>query len=570
VDEVPLPALADIKQDAAISVPREVDLDVRPPVAVSLGPVLHGAAMPHPDPRDPLTTVAGSMKRFAIRPPKPDVQWLEELGEFVRDWLPKNLVPLDPATDVSVESWLLKTTYPRWRRDELLVKWYKVASIWEKRYHGVKSFMKLETYLEWKYARGINSRTDEFKCAVGPIFKAIEEKLYQHPSFIKHVPVADRPRYITEMLYREYGTYLASDYTAFEALFTKEVMEKVEFQLYEYMTSKLPGGPEFMRLVREVLGGLNWCEFRDFFVSLFGTRMSGEMCTSLGNGFANLMFMLFMLKKFGCTDVAGVVEGDDGLFVCRGTPPTGKDFEKLGLIIKLETYSSLAEASFCGMVFDPEDKLTVMDPREVLSAFGWASGNYARSNAKTLKTLLRCKSLSLAHQYPGCPVISALAQYGLRVTRDVKRIHLYRVMNSGKAMSGWERDQLLDALRDEARIKYVVPPMNTRLLVERLYGITVEMQYYFENLLDSKNDLLPIKDDLMLALCPQSWKDYWATYVGNAEDERRPHINAPQKCIILPCRRIGDWLVARDATPRNLPPVPGRLCDLTARAVLAR
>jgi hypothetical protein len=537
-------------------------------VETSLGPVLLGAAMPHPDPHDPLTTLTGVCKRFAIRPPEPNVQLLDELGSFVDEWLRKNLVPLDPATDVTVETWLSRTNYPKWRREELLTKWYKMATAWEKRYWAVKSFMKLETYLEWKYARAINSRTDEFKCSVGPIFKAIEEALYKHPAFIKHVPVAERPRYITEMLYRESGVYLQSDYTAFEALFSKEVMEKVEFKLYEYMTSKLPGGPEFMRLVRTVLGGLNWCEFRDFIVTVVGTRMSGEMCTSLGNGFANLMFMLFMLHKKGCTDVAGVVEGDDGLFVCRGTPPTGKDFEDLGLIIKLETYSNLAEASFCGMVFDPEDKLTVMDPREVLASFGWASGRYARSGKKTLSALLRCKALSLAHQYPGCPVITALSRYGLRVTRHVKRVQMYRVLNSRKAMSGWERDQLMDALRDEARIEHIEPPVNTRLLVERLYGITVEQQYYLEKLLDSKQDLNPINDDLLVSGCPQSWKDYWATYVGEAQDERRPGLSVAQHVVHLPCRRVGNWFVADDYSGPELRKISGRFADLSRRVAL--
>lgn len=556
-----------MKQDAAISLPKVFDPDVRPPVATSCGPILYGAAMPHPDLHDPLTMMAGVIKRFAIRPPKPRVQLLGRLGRFVDKWLRENLVPLDPATDLSVEAWLEQTSYPEWRKKELREKWARVGSIWEKRYHGVKGFPKDETYVEMKHVRGINSRTDEFKVAVGPMFKAIENILYKHRSFIKHVPVADRPRYIIDLLYREYGTYLQTDYTAFEALFTKEIMEAVEFRLYRYMTSRLPGGAEFMRLITEVLGGLNWCQYRDFWVSLYGTRMSGEMCTSLGNGFANLMFMLFMLELKGASDVEGVVEGDDGLFVARGPTPTKVDFEQLGLIIKLETYQNLAEASFCGMVFDLQDQLVVVDPREVVASFGWASGRYSHSGRKTLDALLRCKALSLLHQYPGCPVVAALGRYGLRVTRHIKTIQMYRILNSRKAFSGWERDQLLAALRDEKRVKSVTPPNNTRLLVERLYGVTLEMQSYIENLLDAKNDFEPIRDDLFAQICPPSWRQYWGTYVGDAPDARRPGIHPPSHRIVLPCKLVGRWLVPHDFTG-----VVGRVLtrpmDLTSRYVL--
>jgi hypothetical protein len=561
-----MPALAPMKSDAAISIPRDRDLDVRPPVATNLGPILFGAAMPHPDPQDPLTMVAGAIKRFATAPPPPNVHMVGRLRQFVNKWLKKNLTPLDPSTDLSIEAWLTKTNYPAWRKQELREKWDKVGSAWEKRWHGVKSFMKDETYETYKHARGINSRTDEFKVAVGPMFKAIEEELFKHRSFIKHVPVAKRAKYITEMLYREGGFYMQTDYTSFEALLVPLLMEATEFQLYEYMTAKIPGGPEFMRLIREVLGGLNWCEYRDFFVVLRGTRMSGEMCTSSGNGFDNLMFELFVLEEVrGCSDVAAVVEGDDGLGAANGTPPTSDDFLQLGLNVKLVIYYNLAEAGFCGMVFDPMDQLVVTDPREVLASFGWSSGRYARSNAKTLRVLLRCKALSLAHQYPGCPVICELAQYGLRVTRDVKNIHMYRVLNSRKAMSGWERDQLLNALKDESKIQFIRPPINTRLLVEKLYNLPIEYQLLIESQLRIKDDLGPIKTELLTDISPPSWRHYWQFYVGYADDERRPALNVSKFQLSLPCWRKGKWLVAPGFKGR-LPRLTSRVTNITYRA----
>jgi len=564
-----------MKREAAISLPLVVDLSVRPPVATDLGIALEGAAMPHPDPKDPLTTIAGVVKRFAIRPPAPDVQLLDELGAFVDKWLVDNLTPLEPHADTSFEAWIEKTNYPLWRKGELRAKWEVMDHTWEN-YNGVvlrdwttvKSFMKDETYDTWKYARAINSRTDEFKSLVGPIFRLIEEKLYEHPSFVKHIPVAERPQYIYDLLYREAGTYYVSDYTAFESLFVRPLMEKVEFRLYEYMTKALPCGRAFMDVVVRVLGGLNWCEYRDFFVSLVGSRMSGEMNTSLGNGFSNLMFMLFVLEKSACRDVRGVVEGDDGLFTCSGTPDESL-FDKLGLRIKLEKTDSLAEASFCGMIFDTDDRLTVTNPLEVLASVGWASARYSRSGTKILRPLLRCKALSLAHQYPGCPIISALAHYVLRETRDVRRIRMVKVLNSRKGMSMWERDQLLDALADESRITRLEPPINTRFLVEKKYGITVEEQRAVERYFDKCTELRPLKLDYMVDKCPQSWRDYWTTYVLSPVDLDRPIVSAPHHVVQLPCRLDGQWLVPLDAPKRRRPRMRCRQDDLRGRAIYA-
>jgi hypothetical protein len=519
-----------------------------------------------------MSMVAGVMKRFAIRPPEPDEQLLEELRAFTRKWIRDHLKPLPPDSDTSVNNWLDHTNYPLWRKEELRAEWERVHNVWDKKWREVSSFMKDETYAEWKFNRGINSRSDGFKCAVGPIFKLIEEQLYQDPSFIKHVPVADRPMYIKSRLYRYGAKYYASDYTAFESLFVAKLMHAVEFELYEYMTQYVPGGPEWFALIREVLGGENWCKYRDFWVSLTATRMSGEMCTSLGNGFSNLMFMLFTCAKKGCTDVVGVVEGDDGLFALNGPAPTKDDFAKLGLVIKLEEHLELNTASFCGLVFDEEDCINVTDPREVLASFGWASARYASSGRKTLAALLRCRALSLAHQYPGCPIISALAQYGLRITREIPRMRMYKVVNSRKAMSGWERDQLISALRDESGIVVKKPPLRTRLLVERLYGISVESQLSIERYLDAKDDWFPLELDALVSTVHPSWRDYWTSYVqGNTTgDLRRPCLRVASRCVKLPCKIVRGWFVSPDLKKKHkLPPNPracydwgGRFCTV--------
>lgn len=493
---------------------------------MGLGCHVEGIALPQPCPADPATMRAGVMKRFARKPPQSDPELMGKFNSFVRQWIRKNLTQLSPTEDTSIDKWLENTNYPMWRKEELLKKWDEFTHLDDpaKKYKVCKSFMKDETYVAYKHARGINSRSDEFKCIVGPIFKLIEGEVYKIHHFIKHVPVADRPRVISERLDKLGAKFMATDYTAFESLFTAELMEACEFELYDYMTEHLTEHREFMEHCHEILGGTNTCLYKTFVVKLLATRMSGEMCTSLGNGFSNLMIMLFLCQEVGCTEIDGYVEGDDGIFSMVGTPPSSTDFARLGLNIKIELHDRLSTASFCGIIFDEFDKINVTDPREVLASIGWTSTRYARAKKSKLLTLLRCKGLSLAHQYPGCPVIDSLAKYCLRVTRshDVRSI-----LAKDRHMTMWERDQLLLALKDEKNIRNVDIPMATRLLVEEKFGLPVEFQLSIERYLDSLSELTVLQIPVLRDCCPWEWGHYCDNYFGGYQNRLSSELDKP-------------------------------------------
>jgi hypothetical protein len=493
----------------------------RPPCQTSLGFGLDGVSMPHPDLSDSRTAQDGVRKRAACAPPQPNRAMLRRLKAFVRRYVRTHFRPLHRDVDTSVETWLSKTNYPLWRKEELLRKFKLVTNRRDKKYFRVKSFVKDETYSEFKHARGINSRTDEFKCFVGPIFRLIEEQIYQNKHFIKHVPVRERPNVISERLFRVGAVYLATDYTAFESLFTQEIMRTVEFELYRYMTKDLACHKEFMWYCYHVLAGTNYCDYKNFQVTLEATRMSGEMCTSLGNGFSNLMFMLFMLEEKKCTGVDGFVEGDDGLFAFEGPVPSEEDFAQLGLRIKIIEHKDLARASFCGIIFDLSDRINVTNPMEVLCSVGWTSARYARSKSSKLKSLLRCKALSLAHQYPGCPIIQPLAFKLLELTRGAE---IKRMIFSSPAFNNWERDQLINAYRDEKSIVELPIGNNTRCLVAEEFGLSLADQDYIEERILKMPYLQVLCDPYLESLCPQQWRSFFDRYSFRAH----PHSDLSQ------------------------------------------
>lgn len=479
----------------------------------TLGCHVEGACLPHPCATDQNTMIAGVCKRIAAKVPEPEEEELHNLKRFVYEWLHKNMVPLSSNTDYSFETWLSNTNYPEWRKEELRRVKLSILDPYDKSNFDVKCFMKDETYPAYKHARGIFSRKDEAKCLLGPFIKKIEEVLYDHPAFIKHVPVKDRPAYISRMLDRPGVKYVATDYTAFESHFTSKIMESIEFVLYRYMLKECPDR-KLVKMLLSRLSGWNNCTFKRFRLNIHATRMSGEMCTSLGNGFSNYMLMLYACHRVGST-CEGVVEGDDGLFIVQPNIPTTEDFARLGFTIKMEIHTELRTASFCGIIFDEKDKVNVTNPLEVLCGFGWSKSTYIGARNVRKMELLRSKALSFLHQYPGCPIIQSLAKYGLRVTRH---IDLRRYISKERSLNMWERDQLNLALKDleQGLLVEKTVPANTRLLVEQLYGISVKDQKLIEDYLDSKQELSPLKYGVIDTYMDGQWKHYYSEYVMNS------------------------------------------------------
>lgn len=495
------------------------DSTERPVVQASLGCHVPGAALPHPNPGDTRTACAGFSFRCARKIPRTG-EFSQRFMNFVDKFLEKNLQPLSADADTSFETWIENTPYTQARKDELKRKYEEmcltITSEIPNHILKVKSFTKDETYPAYKHARAINSRSDEFKCLVGPIFQLISDKLFSLPWFIKKIPVEDRPQYIIDRIYKLAAVYILSDYTSFEAHFTKEMMEECELKLLYYMVQKIPTGQKWYDLVCRAKTGVNDISFKNFKVKIQAKRMSGEMDTSLSNGFANLMFMLFMLIEI-CgipeEDIAGIVEGDDGAFGLIGENlPTEEDFRKMGLTIKLVKTADLNHASFCGMVFDLEERKNVTDPIEKLVSFGWTTARYAKSKRGVQLCLLRAKALSLAYQYPGCPILSTLARKFCELTAGYDSLSFVKKAGN-KLYSQYHQDIILRAheyFRKNGLDQE--PGPRTRLLVETLYGVTVQDQLCIEKYINDMTEIAPIDCPHLDVYIKPVWRDYSDRY----------------------------------------------------------
>jgi hypothetical protein len=217
------------------------------------------------------------------------------------------------------------------------------------------------------------------------------------------------------------------------------------------------------------------------------------MDTSLANGFANLLMMLFMCEKNGNTDVRGVVEGDDGLFVMTGRPPTDDLFNRMGLHLKFDTYHSIGDTSFCGCMFDPGDMTLVMDPIKAILRLGWGTERYVRAGLRRLKALLRAKALSYGHSFPACPVISEAAKMALRVTNDVTHYQMVKAVTRLR-LPQWDREALLGAIH-KGYPPFKEPTTASRDVVDRKFSLSESDQLYLEARYRCHNDLSAVSID---------------------------------------------------------------------------
>lgn len=454
---------------------------------------------------------AGALKRISAKLPNPNRKLLKKFRKYVRRFLRKRLRPLSSDVDLSFERWLEQTPYTASRKEELRRVWYKNPNIRDPKYHACKCFMKDETYGEYKHARGIFSRSDEWKCFMGPFIKAIENEVYKLPEFIKHVPVAERPDYIMEKLFRPDAKFFATDYTSFESSFIAELMDCCAFELYRYMMYQIPSYKEFLYCMK-VISGNNKCYFKNFWLMIKATRMSGEMDTSLANGFTNLMVNSFLCQETGCGEPNMVVEGDDGLATTPSNRfPTSEDFAKLGFNIKIDEHVEIETASFCGIIFDRDEKIAVTDPLSTIFSTGWLPERYAKAKHSTKCAILRCKAFSAAYQYPGCPMIDSYAQYILRLTRQYHGAARDMVFNKN-VFNNYEREEYQRAFNAEARMPHKTVGIATRLLVERKFGISIAGQIAFEEVCDGKTSLSPIDGSSLLQHVHPSWIHYYNMY----------------------------------------------------------
>jgi hypothetical protein len=468
---------------------------LRKTMASTLPWYLDGVSELKPNDNDLASQIDGAKHRVGGVVPSTNPATVKKFARFVKKWLQNNLTPLPHDTDCSVETWLKESPYTLQRQADLIKTYTEYMSELNNDKcdpHKLESFIKDEFYICPKTMRTINSRLDFYKCLVGPTIHQVEKKVFALPYFIKKVPVSERAELIWSRLYMLGAIYGAIDFTSYEASFSQPIMKACEIQLFDYMTMDLPNHSEFKAMYRQLLLSNKLC-FSGFLVEVLHSRMSGEMSTSVSNGFSTLMLVLFTGDQMGIVIIL-FVEGDDVIFSSI-MPIDCRWFVELGFIAKYETYASPTEASFCGLIFAAPGH-NIRDPIHVLMKLGWCTQQYNRATHRLRMHLLRAKALSLKCELPNCPILSVLADRLIFLTSGLKNSNV--VKTYVKRLSLYHRERYLELMNELPKV-WNVPPLilpESRVLMETLYKITVVDQLHIENAMSSCS-LGPFSDPVL-------------------------------------------------------------------------
>lgn len=488
-------------------------------VAKALPWHVSNGVLPRPDPNDIESVLLGAIKRFGFQPPEVTEEDQKLYREFCNETFRKEFVPFERGTFMSFEDWLIQYDASQGRKGELTAAYLQFCEKYGRRPHSdvlrIGSFIKDEPYVQEKPLRWINARDDLAKTFFGPPFQMIGDELANSPWLIKKIPVADRAKFLMELFSGNGVGVDGTDYVSFEAHFVEWKM-RVELDFYEYMLQNWDDFKLFTEFYGYLSGesGRNVCYMRGFgYLMLVATRMSGEMNTSLGNTFHNMMMIRFLAHIKGAS-VRGVVEGDDGnaAYYPEEAAPTEEDFARFGWKIKLTKYNNVGDASFCGNVFEPSSGVVVTDPIEVLLKLGWVGRRHIGAGHKYLMGILRCKVLSAAHQYGRNPIIWAAVTRLLELTEGVKIPKSY--------VDSMDQHHRLSVRRYIETLPIIARPCDAdRFLVERLYGISYSEQIHLEKKL-LEMDLGPF--ELPLYLIPEAWQMACRYLVSSTDCFRMP------------------------------------------------
>lgn len=411
----------------------------------------------------------------------------------------KHFRPLRQEDIPTVEEWLAHTSYSEAEKQTIRdAPDIDVDALTDREVKKLisdfASFIKMEWYGEVKAPRTIQGISPSLKKMLGPLIHAAELVCFKFEAFAKFVPVANRAKWLAEKFAQFLGCKLAqSDFSSFEQSWAELQLLAFEMPVFEHMFQHLDNYQKIMKLLKMMEIGLATLVFKWMIVIVSAIRKSGTTNTSFSNGMGNLLIHEFLGHHLGLGELVAAFEGDDGLFLySSGRFPTPQDYADLGFSVKLAIFDAPEEASFCGLVYDPTDLVNITDPVKYINNIGWVSHYYARARSGKILGLLRAKAMSLCVQYPNCPILCEMSLWLLRATRSID----FKWVARSRSAGWWERQVLKDL---PTRFDYTPNvPSNTRSLMERAFGMPIEVQLQYEEWFRSRNTLerIPLFHDV--------------------------------------------------------------------------
>lgn len=400
--------------------------------------------------------------------------------------------------DQLVDDWLQESSYSGSRKKQLraLYDVYASRGYLRKKDYACKSFIKAEGYAEYKAPRVIISRSDTFKVVVGCFIKKIEDAVYNHPvlgrHFAKHFSVEDVVARMSEI--RDNYKYVGeTDYSSFEGSFSPKYLRSVEWRLLSHMLRNNPKVRNYVKACYFMYAGrrvdtdtkftneaaINYVSSKFGSVQFSGSRLSGELWTSLGNGFSNLV-NLYACALHNGQDIDAIVEGDDAFIGMHSAFLNGEFFKRMGFTLKIVQGSDITDLDFCGHKVNTESGTRLSRLNLMVNA-GWAITRNGPLSETSRKRLFLGKCLSGIVLASGNPVFQVYFARNIQLLLH-EGIKVPKLDDENR---WWNtHSEMAEAERWHTYLKE--PTRSDRLLFEELYGVTVADQIAWEGAYDPR------------------------------------------------------------------------------------
>lgn len=453
--------------------------------------VVHlGKPLPSLQANDSYVTEIAALSRIIGVMPTVNVSREEHFYKYSIAFIRKLLTPLSLKDVPTFEEWIADERYPNSRKHVLVLAREELRHL-KKSDLGIKAFIKYDPFpadtLNSKPPRAIYAPDDNTKVVLGPIFNAIDKKLFKltlaHGKlFVKGTQPRDWP----QLMFEKFGNsrVVTTDFSSMESIHEK-AKSRIVYYWMMHMVRNLPHKKLFHSLVHEFVMGCHKIKFNHIRAQVPERLMSGVQWTSSSNSLLNMLILSYLtaLKHSNDVDVMvdyvsknfnGLFEGDDGITLddlVDNAPEISRD---LGVLLKFEKFSSFDGAGFCSVYFDAQAGNVLTDPKKVLRKIFLFPKKYLGRKDSFLDALLRARAMSLLYNYHSCPIVSDCCHWLLQVTSGVD---LSRVLD---ALDSRELETLRLAMNSKPWLYNRKIPDSSRILMTQCYGIDELVQKNIE------------------------------------------------------------------------------------------
>jgi hypothetical protein len=422
-------------------------------------------------------------------------RFYEYARKFIRAYVPQ-LTRLDI---LNFDEWLARTPYSQARKDYLANVRDELTHA-DKKICDSKSFIKDESYGEPKNPRLINSPSDESKTILGPLQKAMDEKMFHDPIMSRWFIKGTDPRTWIDRMEETFHSekVINTDFSSFEC-HHRGVFAKVIWFWQMHMSRNIFVSRCHKRMISRLIRGTNHSKLSKCTSDIDETLMSGVPWTSSANGILNLIInsYLAMNHKYPTQNVdflvrealtfRGLFEGDDGLFEDVGQ--TEKAARDLGVKLDLIRCRDYSFASFCSMVAPRGETSLCYDFRKAFTNFTMLPAKYKDASETKCMALIRAKAMSYKYMYGNSPIVGAMAYKLLEMTKSIDYRPALDVLD--------ERKRELVAKAADSKCAKEVPEISaySRHIYSAVFGISAEDQIELEETIMTANSF-PIRCDL--------------------------------------------------------------------------